>query len=702
MIRRRSWGRRLACHGSWGRRLACHGSLLLAASFVAGSAIADETDDIKKLLAAPIIGPDLALAEVQDFCEARVPRMPQPKTAQEWQQEADGIRKDVLAKVVFRGEAAAWRDAKTDVKWDEAIEGGPGYRIRKLRYEALPGLWIPALLYEPEKLAGKVPVALAVNGHEGKGKAVDYKQIRSINMAQRGMIVLNTEWLGMGQLRGPGFVHYKMNQLDLCGTSGLSPFYLAMKRGLDVLLAHENADPTRVCVSGLSGGGWQTIIISSLDTRVTLANPVAGYSSFLTRIHNHSDLGDSEQTPADLATVADYAHLTAMMAPRGLLLTYNVKDNCCFASGHALPPLLESAGPIYKLFQQEGKLRSHVNHDPGTHNFERENREALYAIIGDLFFAGSESFPKQEIDCEKEVKTAEQLDVPLPEDNLDFNKLALGLAKSLPKDGQLPGTKDEAVKWQAARAEMLARIVKYQKWEAKAQAAGGATAGGAPADEIKAASWRLRIGDAFTVPAVELTRGEPKGTVILVADAGRAEAAGTAQKLLAQGNRVVAIDPFYFGESKIKSRDFLFALLVSAVGERPLGVQASQVAAIARWLAAERKTGPVTVVAVGQRSSLYALVAAALEKNAIAGVTLHGSLGSLKEVIEQNGQVDKTPELFCFGLLERFDIKQLAALAAPGRVQLVAPSERARAELADLKKIYDLLGKPFDPLAEAP
>jgi hypothetical protein len=33
------------------------------------------------------------------------------------------------------------------------------------------------------------------------------------------------------------------------------------------------------------------------------------------------------------------------------------------------------------------------------------------------------------------------------------------------------------------------------------------------------------------------------------------------------------MDPFlfYFSESKIRSRDYLFALLVAAVGDRPLG-----------------------------------------------------------------------------------------------------------------------------------
>src|SRR5436309_9324288 len=134
----------------------------------------------------------------------------------------------------------------------------------------------------------------------------------------------------MGQLRSPGYTHYRMNQLDLCGTSGLAPFYLAMSRALDVLLALPGADRERVAVSGLSGGGWQTIFVSSLDPRVTLSNPVAGYSSFRTRVRFVTDLGDSEQTPCDLASVADYTHLTAMLADRAALLTFNSKDNCCF------------------------------------------------------------------------------------------------------------------------------------------------------------------------------------------------------------------------------------------------------------------------------------------------------------------------------------------------------------------------------------
>src|SRR4051794_36997210 len=136
---------------------------LLLALLCAPCPADDASDAIKAALGRQSIGPQQALADVQEFVEARVPEMPEVKSAEDWTSIAEKLRAETLAKVVFRGEAAAWRDARTKVEWLETIEGGPGYKIKKLRYEALPGLWIPALLYEPEKLEGKVPVMLNVN-----------------------------------------------------------------------------------------------------------------------------------------------------------------------------------------------------------------------------------------------------------------------------------------------------------------------------------------------------------------------------------------------------------------------------------------------------------------------------------------------------------------------------------------------------------
>src|SRR5438552_7662943 len=139
---------------------------LIAFSLTMFSASGANLAAIQPLLERPIIGTNLPLEEVQAYTESRVPLMPAVKSAAEWEKIATRMRRDALEQVVFRGEAAEWRKGKVKVVWLETIEGGPGYRIKKLRYEAVPGLWIPALLYEPEYVAGKVPVALSVNGHE--------------------------------------------------------------------------------------------------------------------------------------------------------------------------------------------------------------------------------------------------------------------------------------------------------------------------------------------------------------------------------------------------------------------------------------------------------------------------------------------------------------------------------------------------------
>ena len=659
---------------------------LVALVFIATSAAkALQPAGVEAWLKRDIVGATLPLVEVERYCAGRVPKVPEAAKADAWDAEAARWRSAVLNKVIFRGEAARWRDAQTGVQWLDAIPGGPGYRIRKLRIEVLPGMWIPALLYEPDKLAGRVPAVLNVNGHSSEGKAYLPKQWRCINQAKRGMMALNVEWFGMGQLRSEGFQHARMNQLDLCGTSGLAPFYLLLKRSLDFLLSLEHTDPNRVAMTGLSGGGWQTIFFSSLDTRVKLAAPVAGYSSYRTRTEQLKDLGDSEQTPSDLATVVDFTHLTAMLAPRPALLVFNATDNCCFEAPTALPPLIEAAAPVYRLYGKAFALRTHVNYVPGTHNYEQENREAFYRMIGDFFYPGDPHFNTKEIPSESEIKKAEELAVAMPEKNEDFNTLALRLSQSLPKAASVPEDATAARAWREAARKRLRQIVRAKDYEVHAINSGSEEQG-----DLRAAFWRLQMGGAWTVPAVELVPKSPKGTAILIADKGRAAAGADAARLLAEGYRVLAVDPLGLGEStagkggsKLDSRVFLFPLLIAAIGDRPLGIQASQVAAMARWLRGRSEgvggTGRVTLVSRGPRTGLIALVAAGLEPRAIGGVESHDALKSLKRVIEQHWPVSNAPEMFCFGLLAQFDVPQLAALVAPRDVRGI---ERDRQDAA--------------------
>lgn len=594
---------------------------------------------IESRLAPRMLNSRVTMVEAQIYLASRVVTMPPIQDRAAWQKYAANLRSQILDNVVFRGEAAKWRNLPLDVEWLDTIPA-EGYRLRKFRYQALPGLWLPALLYEPLELRGRMPVVVNVNGHEGAGMATPYIQQRCIHLARNGVLAFNYEWYSKGQMNLPGYSHARMNQLDLTGTSGLAPFFMAFQRLLDVALAHPHADPARAAVTGLSGGGWQTILLSALDPRVTLAAPVAGYSSFVTRTqYPVLDLGDSEQTPVDLGRYADYTHLTALLAPRPSLLTHNAFDNCCFRADYAIGPLLLAAQPVFALLGHPERLRYHANFDQG-HNYGDENRQTFYRFLAEFFFPGG-GFPDHEQPAD--LRAPEELRMPLPEPNQDFHTLAMRLSEKLPRP--------QTMSAEASR-QKLREILRWTDYRVTALPA-----------EPDPAAWFLSMNGNWTVPAMEFAADNPAGTTLVFGDGGKSQLAAQIQQLVIRRQRVIAIDPFYFGDCRVEVRDHLYALLISALGERPLGIEAGQVAAVARWL--KQKYGPVTVESFGPRTSLIALAAAAVETGAIREVRLHHAMASLREPIERDMEVSEAPELFCFGLLEWFDLKQLSALVAP-------------------------------------
>jgi hypothetical protein len=594
----------------------------------------------------PILAPGQARVDTQVWTASKVPVLRVPDDRAAWEREANALRQRILDEVVYRGAAREWRRQKVVVERFGEIAGN-GYVVRKLRFEAVPGLHVPALLYEPVPApSGPTPVVLNFNGHEGTGLGNSYHQARCINLAKKGLYAINVEWIGQTQLATPGLQHYRMNQLDLAGTPGLAVFYESLRRTVDIAVGLPHADPARIAATGLSGGGWQTIVLAALDTRIALANPVAGFSSYVTRPQwPDKDLRDSVQTPSDLASIADYTHLAALVAPRHLLLTYNAKDTCCYRADYALGPIVQQVQPVFQLAAPGRALAYHVNYDEG-HNYERDNREAFYRFLHARLLGGSPAFDPNEIDVTPEIRDVSQLAVPVPKDNADFPALARQLSAGLPKAG-------------TPSRERLQRVVRYPRYDARAVLAG---------KDDRASYWKLHM-DHWTVPVAEITPDAPQGTTILLADGGRSRAAADAQRLLSAHQRVAAADPFYFGESALGDRDFLFALLVAALGERPLGIQAGQVASTARWLAA-RHGAPVAIEAHGPRTSLVALVAAALEPAAIGGVALHDSWRTLREVFDRNISAQQMPELFVFGLLQEFDVPQIAQLVSPRAVSV--------------------------------
>ena len=303
---------------------------------------------------------------------------------------------------------------------------------------------------------------------------------------------------------------------------------------------------------------------------------------------------------------------------------------------HAGPHQLVGPGPAEVPALEQGE-------DPQAEDDE-DNRQQLYRMIGHVFYPG-QKFDWREIPSKREIKTYDELIVPLPEDNHSFNSIALKLMEDLPKPFKGDG-----------RTKLL-EIVKARDYKLTAKKVGEAKG---------VVHYQFEIGRDWTVPGTVITPTNVHGTSLLVADQGRKSQTARVKALLEAGQRVVAIDPFIFGESKIKRRDFLHVLLVHAVGERALGIQSGQIAAIANW--AKKEFGePVQLTSVGARLSVAARIAT-VQTDAINNIELHEPMVSLKSVIKENKGANHLPEMMCFGLLEHFDLPQIEALIAPRKV----------------------------------
>ena len=547
------------------------------------------------------------------------------------------------------------------------IDTGYGYKLRKLRYEIVPGFYSAAILYEPDHMAGKVPAILNVNGHVGpQGKAVEYKQKRCINYAKRGIMALNLEWFAYGELSNPENSHWNGAHLDLVGANELGLFYLEMRRGLDYLYNHPNVDRNRLAVTGLSGGGWQTIILSSLDERVRMAMPVAGFSSTRTRVEvkEYGDLGDVEQSATDLLDGQDYPQFIAMMAPRPVQLAYNGEDSCCFRASMVKPLIFDNTVPIYRLYGKEDVFGWHENRDPGTHNYQQDNRETSYQFFTKVFGLSASA---QEIPVGPELKSYDELVVGLPKDNLTI----LGLARKLASENErpaIPSAGEDRAAWAKAERKDLGEVVRYKPVKLlDAQAISMTKHLG-----VETKSFLFLLNNGLAVNGVWLRAigiGDHAPVTVILNDGGKKAAGQEVSDRVNRGEQVLALDLLFTGDSWGKepaAEDY--TEILHGTGDRPVGLRAAQLIEVSHWARQRSGVNALRLEVTGMRSQVAGLIAAALEPDLFAKIVVHEGISGLGFVLEKPVAFHEAPELFCLDLYKKFDIDRLALIAAPTEV----------------------------------
>ncbi len=631
-----------------------------------------DSRQVQVVLNDPILSPEVSLFQLRQYILSRVAKPPAPATAQQWSAESKRLREHLLKNVVFHGWPQAWVDAPAKFEDLGLIESGSGYRVRKLRYEIVPGFQSTTILYEPAGLQGKIPAILNVNGHVGApGKSIEYKQKRCITFARHGILALSLEWLAFGELSNRENLHLFGAHLDLVGANELGLFYLAMRKGLDYLYEHPNTDRERLGMTGLSGGGWQTLILSPLDERVKVAVEVAGITSLQTRVEvrDFGDLGDIEQSATDLLDGQDYSHLSALMAPRPTLLAHNAEDDCCFRAPLVKPLLYDAVRPIYKLYGREDVFQWHENRDPGTHNYQLDNRLQAYR-----FFSKHFNLPliEREDLSGAGLNTYDELVVGLPKDNLTILGLARQLAGTL-KRQPIPQEAAARSAWVAGERKKLESVVRLKPVAIKRDW----TVANTKNKGIETKSYLFEMNNGLSANGVWLkAMGSPDNAdvSIVLHDKGKRAAGEQVSDRVNRGEQVLALDLVLNGDAwwirspatpERETGPWAYVQMLHGTGDRAVGLEVAQLLEIARWIQTRSAATKIRLESSGMRNQVVSLIAAGLRPGLFSEVAIRDGIRSFNYLLDTPVEYQAAPELFCLDLFKEFDIDRLEALGAP-------------------------------------
>ena len=265
-----------------------------------------------------------------------------------------------------------------------------GYKIQNIIYESLPGFYVTASLFIPDKVKKPAPAILFCSGHSTAVYRLESYQLPLLNLVKKGFIVLAIDPIGQGErlqyfdpVKGESVIgsstkehSYPSVQTFLIAKSVARYFLWDGIRGIDYLVSRREVDPARIGVHGLSGGGTQTAYISAMDERVAASAP-AGYITSYRRLMESIGVQDGEQNLYhETSGGIDHADLIEVRAPKPTLIMATTRD---FFSIQGSRETFSELKRVYAFFGEPDNIE--ITEDDYGHGYTKKNREAMYAFF---------------------------------------------------------------------------------------------------------------------------------------------------------------------------------------------------------------------------------------------------------------------------------------------------------------------------------
>ncbi len=209
-----------------------------------------------------------------------------------------------------------------------------GFSIERVMLSSRPGNCVTANVYVPEGRTQSGPAVLLVVGHTDAGKADEEYQWTAQTMAHAGFVVIVPDPLGEGErfeqyearmayqpIQGCSGEHDLLDwKAKLTGQSLARYFIQDDLAALDYLVSRPDVDPSRVALTGHSGGGTQTIMLMlAAGERFAAAAPCAYVTDHQAMMDCGVDPDNEMMWPGSIAAGLDYADMMAGMCPKPVL-----------------------------------------------------------------------------------------------------------------------------------------------------------------------------------------------------------------------------------------------------------------------------------------------------------------------------------------------------------------------------------------------
>lgn len=282
-----------------------------------------------------------------------------------WKQHADSIKQNLRKGMdleSFPAKTPLHAKFKNKKEYD-------GYSVEAVTFESLPGLFVTGNLYKPTgKIKNKsLPVILCTHGHganpETSGRFSANMQARCAALARMGAMVFSYDMIGYGE--EVQLVHKQERALQIQTWNSM--------RVIDFLTSLKEADKNRMAVTGESGGGTQTFMLTALDARIKVSVPVVMVSA-----HFFGGCDCESGMPVHKVgnTVFSNVEIASVAAPRPMLLISDGADWTKNTEAVEFP----FAKHIYELFGKAENVENvHLANE--GHDYGPSKRIAAYNFL---------------------------------------------------------------------------------------------------------------------------------------------------------------------------------------------------------------------------------------------------------------------------------------------------------------------------------